>query len=283
MTARNPGARAADNQGMKQYVSSRPARPISKRSASPSPATSPATLLEQNLDLAEQVARLVFARVRDYFELDELVSLAAIGIAEAAERYDAARGVPFRAFAWYRARGAVMDGVRDAVQEMMYLPTRTRRALLALEGAGAYLEHRGEVVVDAPLATTAAIVTELRDGLSAVWTSYATAFAGEKGEPAIEDGAAERIDRARLTAKVRRAMAALPRRERALMSKHYWQGRNLVDAGAELGLTKQAASRLHARAVERLRDGLAADARKRRVQRARAATKSKARSDKKAA
>jgi RNA polymerase sigma factor for flagellar operon FliA len=37
------------------------------------------------------------------------------------------------------------------------------------------------------------------------------------------------------------------------MTKHYWEGKNLLEAGAELGMSKSWASRLHAQAVERLR------------------------------
>ena len=37
------------------------------------------------------------------------------------------------------------------------------------------------------------------------------------------------------------------------MTKHYCEGKNLLEAGAELGISKSWASRLHAQAVERLR------------------------------
>ena len=40
------------------------------------------------------------------------------------------------------------------------------------------------------------------------------------------------------------------------MTKHYWEGKNLLEAGAELGISKSWASRLHAQAVERLRDAV---------------------------
>jgi RNA polymerase sigma factor for flagellar operon FliA len=37
------------------------------------------------------------------------------------------------------------------------------------------------------------------------------------------------------------------------MTKHYWEGKNLLEAGAELGMSKSWASRLHAQVVEKLR------------------------------
>ena len=41
------------------------------------------------------------------------------------------------------------------------------------------------------------------------------------------------------------------------MMKHYWEGKNLLEAGEELGISKSWASRLHAQAVEALRGILA--------------------------
>ncbi|MBP6631458.1 MAG: RNA polymerase subunit sigma-70, partial [Kofleriaceae bacterium] len=49
-----------------------------------------------------------------------------------------------------------------------------------------------------------------------------------------------------------------PERERQLLEKHYFEGKNLLEAGAELGISKSWASRMHAQAVDRLRQLIAA-------------------------
>jgi RNA polymerase sigma factor for flagellar operon FliA len=67
--------------------------------------------------------------------------------------------------------------------------------------------------------------------------------------PAPGDG----IDRARRAARLRAAIARLPDRPRALVTKHYFEGKSLLEAGAELGVSKSWASRLHAQAIDRLR------------------------------
>jgi RNA polymerase sigma factor for flagellar operon FliA len=64
------------------------------------------------------------------------------------------------------------------------------------------------------------------------------------------------IDRGRLAARLGKALEVLPARERALVTKHYYEGKNLLEAGAELGISKSWASRLHAQAVERMREVL---------------------------
>ena len=70
---------------------------------------------------------------------------------------------------------------------------------------------------------------------------------------ASASGPGEQLDGSRLASRLRAAIDALPERERALMTKHYWEGKNLLEAGAELGISKSWASRLHAQAVDRLR------------------------------
>jgi RNA polymerase sigma factor for flagellar operon FliA len=51
-----------------------------------------------------------------------------------------------------------------------------------------------------------------------------------------------------------RVLATLPDKERHFVEKHYFEDKTLIDAGRELGLSRSWASRLHARAVSRLRE-----------------------------
>jgi RNA polymerase sigma factor for flagellar operon FliA len=215
-------------------------------------------LVESHLELSRRAAAMVFPRVRGYVEFDELVSLANAGLAEAASRYDPSRGASFATFAWYRVHGSIIDGLRRATN----LPRRTWAKLVALRAASDYLENRAEretaaTRAGAPAPAGAAALSAIRDAMSAVRTMYVTSLEGMRDqgfdpgaeEPAIE----EQLSTSQLAARLREAIERLPERERALMRKHYWEGKNLLEAGAELGISKSWASRLHAQAIERLR------------------------------
>jgi RNA polymerase sigma factor for flagellar operon FliA len=215
-------------------------------------------LVEAHLDLSQKAARMIYPRVRQYIEFDELVALGNSGLAEAASRFDPTRGVPFGAFAWYRVHGAVIDGLRKATA----LPARVWAQLVALRAASEYLEHRGER--DEGAAKTgvarpsgADALAAAKSALSAIRTMYMTSLETlrEGGfDPASETKhPSDAIDTGRISRRLRQAIAELPERERALMTKHYWEGKNLLEAGAELGISKSWASRLHAQAVDRLR------------------------------
>src|SRR5690349_16023219 len=83
---------------------------------------------------------MVYPRVREHVDFEELVALANTGLAEAAQRFDASHGASFATFAWYRVQGAIIDGLR----KQTILPRRVWAKLVALRAASDYLEHRGE-------------------------------------------------------------------------------------------------------------------------------------------
>jgi RNA polymerase sigma factor for flagellar operon FliA len=216
-----------------------------------------ASLIERNLDLPRRVALTIHARCREHIELDELIALGNAGLVEAAARFDPALGASFRTFAHYRVQGAIVDGIR----RLTTLPRRVWAKLQALRAASEYLENRalreaGAGRSGAAAKTTAEELEAVRDAMGAVRTVFVTSLAalGEHMEPAADlEAPGVQIDRGRVAQRLARALDTLPERERQLMVKHYWEGKNLLEAGAELGISKSWASRLHAQAVERLR------------------------------
>ena len=216
-------------------------------------------LIETHTDLSRKAAAMIYPRVKQHVEFDELVSLGNAGLTEAASRFDPTRGASFSTFAWYRVKGSIIDGLRKSTA----LPKRVWAKLIALRAASEYLENRIER--DAGAASRGAqppegaeALAQIKQAMSAIRTMYLTSLETmreEKGfEPASDAPApGEHLDTAKLSARLRGALDKLPERERALLTKHYWEGKNLLEAGAELGISKSWASRLHAQAVDRLR------------------------------
>src|SRR5438132_13716939 len=77
--------------------------------------TDRAALIEQNLGLVNHVVLQVAVRFPRYVDRQELARAGALGLVEAARRYDETRGVPFDRFAARRIRGAILDSVRSSV------------------------------------------------------------------------------------------------------------------------------------------------------------------------
>ncbi len=182
------------------------------------------------------------------------------GLVEAASRYDASKGASFATFAWYRVQGSVIDGLRRQTA----LPRRVWAKLVALRATSDYLETQSERERAASQGkaspTTAESLTQVKNAIAAIRTMYLTSLEGarEKGFDAADQGlrSDERIYNQQLAKLLMNALSSLPDRERALLQAHYWEGKNLLEAGKELGISKSWASRMHAQAVDRLREAL---------------------------
>ena len=98
-------------------------------------------------------------------------------------------------------------------------------------------------------------IAELLGGVATVHITSleAAATVADERVPAADTS----LDTGRLSARVRDAVQNLPDRERQLMDLYYFADKNLEEAGATMGLSKSWACRLHARAVELLRQQLA--------------------------
>jgi RNA polymerase sigma factor for flagellar operon FliA len=220
-----------------------------------------AALIEANRKLVFKAVRLVWPRVQGHIERGELVSFGDLGLVEAASRFDPDGGATFATFAWYRVQGAILDGLRKSAT----LPRRVWAQLGALRAAGEYLEAQQRKEAAARTAgagpgDTETKLREVREAMAAIEVVYAVsarASLDDVPEPADPAPAPDRaLDRAQLRARIDAALGKLPERERVLLEKHYVDGKSLVDAGIELGISKSWASRLHAQAVDRLRRSL---------------------------
>nr|NIR42216.1 FliA/WhiG family RNA polymerase sigma factor [Actinomycetota bacterium]NIS37397.1 FliA/WhiG family RNA polymerase sigma factor [Actinomycetota bacterium]NIT99261.1 FliA/WhiG family RNA polymerase sigma factor [Actinomycetota bacterium]NIU22859.1 FliA/WhiG family RNA polymerase sigma factor [Actinomycetota bacterium]NIU71827.1 FliA/WhiG family RNA polymerase sigma factor [Actinomycetota bacterium] len=71
-------------------------------------------LVLESLDLVGAIVRELSARFPAHVDRGELWGAGALGLVEAARRFDPGTGVPFRRYAAIRIRGAVLDQTRRA-------------------------------------------------------------------------------------------------------------------------------------------------------------------------
>jgi RNA polymerase sigma factor for flagellar operon FliA len=216
-------------------------------------------LVEKHLSLVQAIARKVKKTVGASIDLDDLVGYGSKGLVEAADRFDGRHGVAFSTFAYYRIRGAMYDGLRT----MGWYSRADHARYRAEERANEYLRSQAERQgagraqgAEAPPDPGGALaaVAEILSGLATVHITSLEAASGVADESLPPPDTA--VDTHRVSRRVRDAVVNLPPKERKLMELYYFADKNLEEAGAELGLSKSWACRLHARAVDLLRDAL---------------------------
>jgi RNA polymerase sigma factor FliA len=220
------------------------------------------------LPFVESLARRVASSMPHSIELKDLVQDGMIGLIDAACRFDEARGIKFETFAERRVRGAMIDALRKDAW-----PRGVRRQRRELEAAREQL--RKELGAEPSLADLAARMgsdeTRLGRTIVRINTIESTSplSAGENldgsllppalvpSEPTAPDRAYEEQE---VRSRIRAAIATLPPRERKVIGLYYYGDATMKQIGSAIGVNESRVSQLHARAVQRLKKALGADA-----------------------
>lgn len=213
---------------------------------------------EAELGLVDAIVRQLCRALGDFLSHDELVSFGQEGLLDAARRYDPDRGIPFRRFAQYRIRGAVLDGMRRHAD----LPRRTHEKVRALRAATAVADGLSEDTAAAVAAGLhgAAADQRLADHLANLATAMAVGLGatfakGDDGDLVNVDEdetPEESLERSELMLLVRTELDRLPDVEATLIRRHVLGDESLDKVSADLGLSKSWGSRLLARGMSTL-------------------------------
>jgi len=213
-------------------------------------------LVLQYSPLVKYVAGRVRSGLPGTVDQSDLVSEGVIGLMDAIERFEPARGLQFQTYAVPRIRGAIIDSLRSAD----WVPRAVRDKIRHVERAKVELESRlGRRPEDTEIAEQMAIsVRELRDIYAKV-SSASLASADELG--VVDDlpfvsGEAFEDDETRES--LMEAVAGLPERDRVIVALYYFEGLTLAEIGQVLGVTTARVSQLHTRVTLSLRARLRA-------------------------
>ena len=219
------------------------------------PRPTPQQLIEECQGLVRSLAATIRRKLPPSVDLEDLVAYGQIGLVEAARDFDPSRGSRFSTYAYYRIRGAIYDGLskmswfgRPEHNEVRY--DRMSNDVLRLEGEESETSPEGGVTVD---------VGWLRNVTRALAMVYLTTQVDapegltlgsleDRSSPAAPAVAIRR----EVSQKLRELVEALPPEAAALIRATYFEGITLQEAGNRLGVSKSWASRLHARALQRL-------------------------------
>jgi RNA polymerase sigma factor for flagellar operon FliA len=206
--------------------------------------------------------RSLAAQVRKQFgnrlDIEDLVAYGNIGLLEAADRFDPKFGANFLTFAHYRIKGAIYDGLR----KMGTLKGGDLSKVYVGERTTAFLQSKADQEAGGSNKSAPTADDDSREIATAVESLAAIFAASLEGMENLQvrdetAGPEERLEQEQLKSLVKNAMDKLPEQEKKLLVAYYYEGRTLQEAGEVIGQSKSWASRLHARAIEKLKDLLA--------------------------
>ncbi len=208
-------------------------------------------LILGHLGLVRHVLGRLVADLPASVDLENLEAAGVLGLVEAAQSFDPERGVQFQTFAYPRIRGAVLDELRRNCPLPQQVLERLALLRKAAAGPGA------PTTVEELAAATGLAEAEVAECLEAsrlaqplpYESAHDPAARGRDDDPDRPDRHAEAAEQRRRLAE---AIAALPERERLVVTLYYLEDLRLKEIGQLLGLSESRVSRVLSAAVFRL-------------------------------
>jgi RNA polymerase sigma-B factor len=218
-------------------------------------------LVEMHLPLVEYLAR----RFRNRGEpLDDLVQVATIGLIKSVDRFDMSRGVEFSTYATPTVVGEIKRHFRDKGWAIR-VPRRLQELKLALAKATSELsQERGRSPTVAELAERLGMSEEeVLEGLESANAYSAVSLdapdAGEEDSPAVAEtlgSTDEALEGVEYRESLKPMLERLPPREKKILLLRFFGNMTQSQIAAELGISQMHVSRLLARTLAQLREGL---------------------------
>ena len=220
-------------------------------------------MIRQHLPLVRRIAHHMIAKLPPNVELDDLIQVGMMGLAEALSRYEIAQGVQFETFATQRIRGAMLDELREGD----WMSRSSRKSQKDIEHAVNRLEQK---------LGRSALESEIAGEMGMTLADYQSLLGKVRGTQLIyledmtrshedDDGFLDRhvadsdadpvelLRDHRLKASLVNAIKGLPEREQYIMGMYYEHDMNLKEIAAVLDITESRVCQLHSQSIARLR------------------------------
>lgn len=210
--------------------------------------------------LVRTIAGRMARRLPPSVDVEELVNVGVIGLIDALDRFDEARGVPFKSYAEIRIQGSMVDSLRHDD----WVPRSVRRKFNRLEQARSSLSLElgrdpNRVEMMDRLGTNESEYEALVADSTITRLVSLDAPANEEGSAPLvenlsrhdEDAAAHLFDK-EMRREVAHAVECLPQKERVAVTLYYMHGLTLREIGDRLGVTESRACQLRGQGVKRL-------------------------------
>ncbi|MCS4511220.1 RNA polymerase sigma factor FliA [Xylophilus ampelinus] len=219
-------------------------------------------MIRQYVPLVRRLAHHMIAKLPPNIEIDDLIQVGMMGLAEALSRYEASQGVQFETFATQRIRGAMIDELREGD----WMSRGSRKSQKDIEHAVRRLEQRlGRSPLESEIAAELEMTLTDYQSLLAKVRGTQLVYLEDMGAGQDDDSFLDRhvadsdadpmqqLRDQRLRTSLVAAIEGLPEREKFIMSMYYDDDMNLKEIAAVLGITESRVCQLHSQSIARLR------------------------------
>jgi len=231
-----------------------------------------------NLHIVKIIASKLYARIPAGIELEDLVHIGVLGLIDAVERYDPAKGTRFATYASLRIKGAILDELRN----LDWASRSLRQKIKEVENAYETMEMKlgrppaEDEVADSlnmSLPEFHKLLSESRGVGIGVFRLPARDEANITDEEMVSYYMDEHstspglmMEKSEMKEMISEFIKSLPQKEQLVLSMYYLDDLNLKEVGNIMNLTESRISQIRSSAILKLRARLTEVAQQNRVQ-----------------
>ncbi len=218
-------------------------------------------LVVENLGLIQHIVSGLSSRYPRHVDRNDLWNAGALGLVEAAQRYDSSVGIPFARYAAIRIRGSIIDSTRSRD----WATRSVRRDLRAIRMTEEDLRARGTEPDDELIAKALDMSLEDLRKRRADEVSSTLLYLDRENDDddnslrqrVVDPSTATRPDTAleskELIGTLTEAVQSLPEPQREVVARYYLDGDLMRDIAEDLGITEARVSQIRSEALSSMR------------------------------
>lgn len=216
-------------------------------------------LLEQHTVLVKRIAYHLLSRLPASVQVDDLIQSGMIGLLEAANNFDAAKGASFETFAGIRIRGAMLDEIRRGDWTPRSVHKNSRMISDAIKTLEAELGRDVSDIevaekLDISLNEYHHILNEVSSGkIIGIEDIGVSEDAISFDDNALDSDPYDNIEQVVFKKSLAECISTLPEREALVLSLYYDEELNLREIGQVLDVSESRVSQIHSQAMHRLK------------------------------
>ena len=223
-------------------------------------------IVHKYLHLVKYVAGRISVNLPPNVELNDLINDGILGLIDAIEKYDDARGVKFETYAITRINGAILDALRS----LDWVPRAVRQRAREMERVHQELETEfGRAPTSEEMAGRMGLTVKEFDHVvqrvrGTAVLSLEEHLPNERGYeiPLVDtlrdegNDVMSEVETREVRAELVQAVENLSPQERTVIKLYYFEGQTLKEIKGALGVSESRVSQIHAQAVIHLRQRL---------------------------
>ncbi|MCL2789965.1 MAG: FliA/WhiG family RNA polymerase sigma factor [Desulfobulbus sp.] len=220
-------------------------------------------LIRKHMPLVELVVQRMTPQVPSFMTKEDMISAAMVGLIEAANKFDDAKGVKFKTFAEYRIRGAILDEMRKLdwfSRSMRDKQNQLTQTMLRLERRLGRSPEEDEMAAEMSMS-----LDDYRNLLSEVShlgcvSLHETLDHTEDGRSFLDNlediggpAPSELIEKQEMTRLLAELLEELSEKERLVIALYYYEELTQKEIAEVLGVSEGRVSQLHSQSLLKLR------------------------------